>query len=38
MITLPILNFADIDLPFAIKQYKNDNIANFMCYGKSRMH
>ena len=22
-------NFADIDLPFAIKQYKNDNIANF---------
>ena len=27
-----------INLPFTTKQYKNDNIANFVYYGKTRIH
>ena len=26
-----------INLPFTTKQYKVDNIANFVCYGKTRL-
>ena len=29
--------FAEIYLPFTMKQYKNDNTANFVYYGKTSM-
>ena len=29
--------FAEINLPFTTKQYKNDKIVNFVHYGKTRM-
>ena len=29
--------FAEINLPFTMKQYKNDNIANFVYYEKTRL-
>ena len=30
--------FAEINLPFTAKQHKNDNIANFVYYGKTLLH
>ena len=29
--------FAEIDLQVSTKQYKDDNIVNFVCYGKTRL-